>query len=301
MMPQREEVKALKERVLQVLRDYYSIDRVPPSVLNEAVRELRRMTELNDDVIFRYVQQMLIPELTRIYMDNVRRYRQRYGWGQVRKVIHFIIGDQLIKLGYNVHIRPLIDSTRVDLLVEYYGKYLPILIRTEKHDKVTLYKYTRLKSKGIPAYVITVTREEFMKNKTIFFTDINKLEKTIDECGVLHIKYVIDRYESALFSVWRSFTQKGYIVFRNLIEGCYMFDLLAIGYTKVGVKKITKSTLQATGRTRTLLNSVARALKEHVIDEALLVIPYEKAEDLEKEFRRSSIRKVVDRITLLPI
>ncbi|GEM_PF-4680548 len=300
-MARCEEEKTLREEILEVLREYYSIDRVPHRLLSEAVRELRQIKNLSREIILKYIQQILMPELNRIYIDNVKKYKQKYGWGQIRKLIHFIVSDQLMRLGYSVHIRPLVDSTRVDLLVEYYGKYLPILIRTEKHDKVTLYKSSRLKSKGIPVFVMTITRDNITKDKIVFVPDIQRLERELDEHGVHYLKYVVDRYESTLFEIWRTFVNRGYIVFRNIIEGSYMFDLMAVGYSRVGVKKLTKSIFQSSQRLRKLLNSVAQAIREGVIDEVLLLTPYEKFEDLSKELKRTSVRKVVDRLSILQI
>ncbi len=300
-MARCEEERELREEILRILREYYNIDRAPHRLLSEAIRELRQIRNISREIILRYVQQILVPELNRIYIDNVKKYRQKYGWGQIRKLIHFIVSDQLLRLGYSVHVRPLIDSTRVDLLVEYYGKYLPVLIKTEKRDKVVLYKCSRLRSKGIPVFVMTITREDVTKDKVVFIPDVQRLERELDEHGVYHLKYMVDRCESVLFEIWRAFVNRGYIVLRNIIEGSYMFDLMAIGYSRIGVRKLTKSIFLSNQRLKQLLHNIAQAIKEGVIDEVLLLTPYEKFEDLSRELKRTSIRRIIDRVTVVQI
>jgi len=282
----RPELENIKKMLIEVLQEYVSLEDVPPALIKEAIRELTcTRTPPTREVITKYVQSVLLPELNRKLLDRLNVFRRSYGWGQIKKVLPYILSDYLESTGYTVYVRPIVSATRVDVVVERYGKYLPLVISTGSKEKLARYKVSRLRARGINAEIITLSREKIIHEKGSL-VDINLIDYLLSERGHEAPNFIVDRYEQTLFTLWRDFIKRGYIVFKNYIYENYVFDLLAVGYSIIGVKKLTRSLIQSEELLTRNFKELRRLLRRGLIDKVKLVVLEENLDLLNSKVNR---------------
>ncbi len=274
--------------IFTLLEERYNIkiDDVPRRVLKNIVSELKEL-EPREDIVEKYVTQFLIPDLNRKYLDNVRKYGKMIGWGQIERQAHFLIGRQLSQLGYVTHMKPIVYSTPVDLVIEQDGKYLPLILCLNKnHMKIVTYKWNKLKNIGIVSYVVEIDRRAWREGKLLNIIDVQDLEYHFDRYSRYRIEMRVNQYEQCLYEIWRKYVDRGYLALRNYIEGSTIYDLLLIGFSKIGVKKIRKtSTTHTTFVTKTI-KKIAKALKTGNIDKIILLTPLTMFDKVLSETRK---------------
>ncbi len=292
-------LESAKSVILDVLQEYMDIEDVPPPVVEQAARDLVRMrVPLRRDVVNRYVQSMLLPELNRRLVEKLDVFRRAYGWGQIKRLLPYILSEYLQDTGYTVYVRPLVDSTRVDVVVERYGKYLPILISTGSKEKYIRYRASRLKSRGINVEIVTLTREKVLHDRANLVC-IELVEYLVNERGHEQPNFIIDRYEQTFFRLWRDFSRRGYIVFRNYLYENYVFDLLMVGYSVIGVKKLTRNLIYSDELLKRNLKTLRNLLRKRVVDKIKLVVLYDNLDVLVDKLRRLLAVRDSEYITLV--
>ncbi len=292
-------LESVKNVILDVLQEYMDIEDVPPPVVEQAARDLVRMrVPLSRDVVNRYVQSMLLPELNRRLVEKLDVFRRAYGWGHIKRLLPYILSEYLQDTGYTVYVRPLVDSTRVDVVVERYGKYLPILISTGSKEKYIRYRASRLKSRGINVEIVTLTREKVLHDRANLVC-IELVEYLVNERGHEHPNFIIDRYEQTFFRLWRDFSRRGYIVFRNYLYENYVFDLLMVGYSVIGVKKLTRNLIYSDELLKRNLKALRNLLRKRVVDKIKLVVLYDNLDVLVDKLRRLLAVRDSEYITLV--
>ncbi len=291
----------VKKVLLEVLQDYVSVEDIPPLLIQEALRELARMrTQITRDVVCKYVESILLPELNKKLLERLDTFRKLYGWGQIKKVLPYILSDYLESTGYTVYVRPIVDSTRVDVLVEKYGKYLPLVISTGTKEKYARYKVTRLRARGINAELVTLSRDKVLHDKANLVS-IDLIDYLVLEKGLEIPNFKVDRYEQALFEIWRSSTRRGYLVFKNYLYENYVFDLLVVGYSIVGVKKLTRSLILSDELLRRNLRELRRFLRKRLLDKVKLVVLEENLDIAYERLEKYISHRDADHVAIIGV
>lgn len=274
--------------IFTVLEEKYNIriDDVPGKVLRNIVSELREL-EPRTDIVERYVTQILVPDLNKKYFDNVRKYGKMFGWGQVERQIHFMLGRQLSQLGYTVHMKPIVYSTPVDLVIEQYGRYLPVILCLGKtHMKIATYKWNKLKNLGIVSYLVEVDRRNWKEGKLLNVIDVQDLEEHFERFSKYRLEMKVNQCEQNLYEIWRKYVDRGYLALRNYIEGNTVYDLLLVGFSKIGVKKIRKISPNNYNIISRTVRKIVKALKMGSIDKAIILTPFTLFDKIVTEVRK---------------
>ena len=288
--------------ILTVLEEKYSIklDDIPRSILQNILSEIQEL-KISREFLERYITQIVIPDLNRTYYENVRKYEKMLGWGQIERQIHFLIGKYLSKVGYSVHFKPIVNGVLVDLVLEQYGKYLPLILTTNRNDKVAYHRWSRLKSTGLNAYFLEIDRLSWKNNKLLNILDINDLEYYFHKHARYRINMRCNIYEETLYEIWRKYVDRGYLALRNHIEYSTVFDLFLVGFSKIGVKKIRKSaTIMPTILSKTL-KKISKLLRLNIIDRVILLTPTQVFDKVISEVRRQIPTKLSMNVSVRPI
>jgi len=289
--------------IFDILEEKYNIkvDDVPRSVLRSIVSELREL-EPRTDIVERYVTQILVPDLNKKYFDNVRRYGKMFGWGQVERQIHFMLGRQLSQLGYTVHMKPIVYSTPVDLVIEQHGKYLPIILCLGKtHMKIAAYKWNKLRNLGVVSYFVEVDRRSWKEGKLLNIIDIEDLEEHFERFSKYRLDLKANQYEQNLYEIWRKYIERGYLALRNYIEGNTVYDLLLVGFSKIGVKKIRRISPNNQNIIIRTVRKIVKALKTGSIDKAIILTPITLFDKIVNEVRRQAPYWLSTEISVRPL
>ncbi len=295
-------VQELLSALISVLEEKHNIklDDIPKNFLNSIIVELREFN-ISREFLEKYITQIVVPDLNRMYYENVRKYERVFGWGQIERQIHFLIGENLSKLGFSIHMKPIVHGTVVDIVLEQYGRYLPIILSVSRNDRIAHYKMCRLRSLGIRAYLIEIDRYMWRDNKLLSVVDINDLEEFFDKNARYRLNMKSNIYEETLYEIWKKYVSRGYLALRSHIENSVVYDLFLVGFSKIGVKKIRKSIVTMPTLLSKTLRKISRSFKDGVIDKIIFLTPATVFDKVISEVRKQIPTKFNTEVSIRPI
>lgn len=217
----------------KVVKELFGVEDAPKWLEKEV---LRKIEESGMDV--QSAVHYLAPLIAEVHRANISKYRP--GGSSIRKASVYLTAELLERWGYKVEFVELFGTT-LPAAVRGEGRYVPVvpIFDTKKKSKYLAAKSKRLmhsiiqisatpEAEGVVAEVLRVEKPPYYYLYT--YADIGKL---VEEARPLTA--TVNKKRGKIYSYWKFFRERGYLVLVGREIGGIAVDLLAVGLGKYAV------------------------------------------------------------------